>query len=94
MPPMQSQARRSKVEPIQDPEYVETPANAAGQPLWWRMRAMAHLAGMTPDLFKLAVERGEIPIRLQAFGSRGILFANRADCVAWLQTHRTAKVPA
>lgn len=57
------------------------PRNTAGL---WRLAAAAKRAGLSPELFTKACERGEIPVSLVRLGER-LVFVRAAELEAWLQ---------
>jgi hypothetical protein len=60
------------------------PNEFLGSPSWWRLAAAAKAAGFSPQLFLSAVERGEIPVRVEQFGARGLWFVHAETYRDWL----------
>lgn len=58
-----------------------SPRNTVGL---WRLAAAAKRAGLSPELFTKACERGEIPVNLVRLGER-LVFVRAAELEAWLK---------
>jgi hypothetical protein len=55
-----------------------------GSPGWLKLASAAEAAGLSPELFLSAVDRGEIPVRVEQFGARGLWFVHAETFRAWL----------
>lgn len=66
------------------------PQKILGAPGFWRLAAAAKMAGISPELFLSAVQRGEIPVRVAQFGARGLHFVHVREFRAWLAGRTTA----
>lgn len=49
------------------------------KPVWMRFESAAQQLGLTRDLMRAAIERGEIPIRMTRFGARSLIYVCRVD---------------
>ena len=49
----------------------------------WRLSAAAKRAGMSPELFAKACQRGDIPVKIVCLGER-LHFVRIAELEAWL----------
>lgn len=55
---------------------------------WWPIGTVCTSIGLGRHALIAACERGEIPIRLQRFGERGLWYANAIDATAYLRDAR------
>ena len=68
-----------------DAEDSDLPTEREGnRPVWYRAAHCAPTLGFTVDLLLSAIEAGQLPIRAQQFGVRGLWFLNSADVLAYL----------
>lgn len=76
----------NRPEAIETMKVNETPNPAlTDRAAWWPVAPVASAVGLSRDLFLAAVERGELPIRCQSFGARGLWFAARVDVMNYLK---------
>jgi hypothetical protein len=52
---------------------------------WWKISHVAPSLGFTVDLMLSAIEAGQLPIRAETFGQRGLVFVSSADVLAYLR---------
>lgn len=65
--------------------------NAPSATTWWPLAAVCRPIGLTPHVFLAACQRGEIPIRVQSFGARGLWFCLRVDVLAYMRSFLPAE---
>ena len=65
---------------------MEQTSDTGIQPAWWRAANVAPALGFSVDLMLAAIDAGQLPIRAEAFGVRGLVYVNRLDVLAYLQS--------
>lgn len=69
--------------------FARLPEQTGSPPVWVPLSRAAEACGMRVDLFRSAVEAGQIPIRVEAFGKRGVFMASQIDLQAYVaQQHQ------
>lgn len=69
--------------------HTPTDLNADGPTMphagYWRLAPTAARLGLTPDLLRAALARGDIPIRVLRLGARRLIFCHAGDVAAVLR---------
>jgi len=61
-------------------------------PLWMRLGRVAPVLGLSPDVVLSSIEAGQLPIRSQTFGHRGLVHLYGPDVLAYILTQRHASI--
>ena len=74
-----------------DPELPQ--AREGNRPMFWRLAHVAPSFGFSPDLMLSAIHAGQLPIRAEQFGTKGLWFLRSADVLAYINNAITEEVP-
>jgi hypothetical protein len=61
------------------PTTAREQAELATSPLWVKLADVAEMLGFTPDLLLTAIDAGQLPMRLEQFGRKGLYFVHAND---------------
>jgi hypothetical protein len=61
------------------PATTREQAESATSPMWVKLADVAEMIGFTPDLLLTAIDAGQLPMRLEQFGRRGLYFVHAED---------------
>lgn len=65
---------------IATPPAIGRPHDLPGDsPAWMKLADVAALLGLSPDLLLTAIDAGQLPLRTNQFGLKGLWFINAAD---------------
>lgn len=66
----------------------QIPESDSTLPVWVKAAHAAEPLGLTVDLMLSAIDEGQLPIRAQSFGRRGMVYVSSADLTSYVRNLR------